>query len=463
MLYVLFGITLVFLILNFMITQGDYLHPSTLFCEIFALYELTCIIGQSTYQITLHAETVYVMTCGFLAFTIGGILTNSSKSKTIKSACVSQNQSVPYQYIHISNYLVYALIIMQIITQFFFIKYLKAIATAWGSGGGSLGEMINLYDTMTKFWVTIFSNLNVTIPMVYRLLNPITSAGAWIILYVAVNNFMVNRKVKFSHIIVVILLCTSIMLNGSRSPLLRVVTFVIIMIYILNYKKYRYRKGNFKFFFKLLFVMLCVSGLMIALLYLMGRSEKMTNVWRYIFTYTGAPIVNLDNFLQNNSIKMIGGNTTFWGEHTFYKGYAYLAKLLNLSFTNQIQKIGGFVTSNNGIEIGNVYTTYNVFAYDFGYLGIFPIIFVVALYYTKTYKKVLQKKQLSKTIDFELFIYAYLFNDLVMLPFSNRFYDTVFDAPFIKMIIIAWIIRYALLYNKKMKISFGKRKLKVKL
>ena len=78
MLYALFVITLAFLILNFTITQGDYLHPSTLFCELFAVYELICIMGQRTYQITLHAETIYVMICGFSAFTIGGILTQST-------------------------------------------------------------------------------------------------------------------------------------------------------------------------------------------------------------------------------------------------------------------------------------------------------------------------------------------------------------------------------------------------
>ena len=50
MLYALFVITLAFLILNFTITQGDYLHPSTLFCELFAVYELICIMGQRTYQ-----------------------------------------------------------------------------------------------------------------------------------------------------------------------------------------------------------------------------------------------------------------------------------------------------------------------------------------------------------------------------------------------------------------------------
>ena len=458
MLYVLFVVTLFFLILNYMITRGDYLHPSTLFCEIFAVYELICIIGQSAYQITLHSETVFVMICGFMAFTIGGII--SSKKKYVKDVNIPLKQQFQLEYIYVSNYFVYALIAIQIVTDIFFVKYLKAISAAWGSGGGSLSEMINLYDTMTKFWTTTFDKLNVPVPMAYRIGNPIATAGSWIILYIMVNNFMINKKIKLSHIVVILLMCISIQLNGSRSPLLRVITFVVIMIYMLNYKKFRYRKGSFKFFLRLIFVVLGVSVLMIAVLSLIGRLGSMPNVWRYIFIYTGAPIVNLDNFLTSQPIKIIGGNTVFFGEHTFYNGYAYLAKILKFSFADKVKKIGGFVFSDNGIEIGNVYTTYNVFAYDFGYLGVFPLIFIVALYYTVTYKKILRDTKSTKTIDFKFFIYAYIFNDLIMLPFSNRFYSTILDAPFIKTIVVAWIMK-CILFDKKA--TIGKYRLKCKV
>lgn len=103
MLYALFVITLAFLILNFTITQGDYLHPSTLFCELFAVYELICIMGQRTYQITLHAETIYVMICGFSAFTIGGILTQS-KLHFVKNASVPQKQQNQLRYIQVPEF-----------------------------------------------------------------------------------------------------------------------------------------------------------------------------------------------------------------------------------------------------------------------------------------------------------------------------------------------------------------------
>lgn len=457
MLYILFGITLIFLIINFALTRGDYLHPSMVFCEIFAAYELICIIGQQAFQITLHIETVYVLSCGFIAFTIGGVLGSRRKSFGKVNDGASENSTYRQKYIAIPNYLVYSLIVLQVITQIYFIKYLKAIAAAYGSGGGSLGELIKLYDNMTKFWITIFSELNVTIPMAYRILNPVTNAAAWIVLYVAVNNFMINKKVKISHVIVLLMQCVGILLNGSRSPLFRIITFIIIMMYMLNYKKYQYRKGSFKNFFRLIFAAIGVTALMIALLYVMGRAENMMNIWKYIFIYTGAPIVNLDTFLQNTSIRMLGGDTTFFGEHTFYTGYAYLDKWFKFSFSGKVDSLGGFTFSSNGIEIGNVYTTYNAFAYDFGYLGVFPLIFIVALYYTKAYKRILRNNCSTKSIDMDMFIYAYLFNDLIMLAFSNRFYGTVLDAPFLKLIVVTCFFKW-MIFDKK--VIIGKYSLK---
>lgn len=58
------------------------------------------------------------------------------------------------------------------------------------------------------------------------------------------------------------------------------------------------------------------------------------------------------------------------------------------------------------------------------------------------------KPNVKRIIDFGLLVYAYLFNDLVMSPFSNRFYETVFDAVFVKFIIMAWLIDFFIVENK---------------
>ena len=77
--------------------------------------------------------------------------------------------------------------------------------------------------------------------------------------------------------------------------------------------------------------------------------------------------------------------------------------------------------------------------YDFGFSGVFWVTGLMALYYSLTYMRIRTKIN-HHPIDFRLFIYAYLFNDLIMSAFSNRYYETVFEAPFIKFVPVAFIL-----------------------
>lgn len=169
----------------------------------------------------------------------------------------------------------------------------------------------------------------------------------------------------------------------------------------------------------------------------MGRDADFS-FSEYVFTYLGAPLYNLDSVLSSsNHIN----NANIWGQQSFKGLYSFFYKISGQE-KNIIDNINVFNFSRNGIETGNVYTTFYPFYYDFGYIGIMPLIMVIALYYINNYKLLIQdKRQKMSLINFRLFIFSYLYNDLIMLVFSNRFYGTIFDISFIKMIIIAWLLK----------------------
>ena len=194
------------------------------------------------------------------------------------------------------------------------------------------------------------------------------------------------------------------------------------------------RKGDFKFLFKS-FLVLILSGIFfVFLLTLMGRENDL-ELFHYIFVYVGAPLVNLDNYL---AFKPDDSVSSIFGEQTFRGLYAYIAKWTN-NESLIFPTIDLFTFSNNGIEIGNVYTTFYSFIYDFGYAGFIPLILIIALYYIFTYQKLKSNNLKLKNVNFSLFIYAYLFNDLIMLAFSNRFYTTISDPSFFKIIAFSFI------------------------
>ncbi len=78
--------------------------------------------------------------------------------------------------------------------------------------------MIKLYDTLTKFWVDTFLKIKVSIALVYRIGNPITYGCALTMIYIVVNNYVVEKKVRLLEVLPIILLCINIYINGSRSP-----------------------------------------------------------------------------------------------------------------------------------------------------------------------------------------------------------------------------------------------------
>ncbi len=448
MLFVLILVTFFFLILNFYINNFDFFHPSTLFIAIFFVCEVMCGIGANYYSITIHLNTALVLITGFFAFTVLSVLSKPSEIRTLGYKC---------EVIKLSNIYSMLLIVIEILAIVFFIKYLKSIANAWGAGGGSLSDMINLYDVMTKFWKTTFSNLNVPVPMVYRIANPILEAGVALTIYVAVNNFVVAKKIDILHIIIIALDVVLIILNGSRSPLFRLFTMIFILFYIMMYRSGKIQHGDLRVLFRLLKKGLVFILAMFAVLYLIGRGDKLHNLLDYFFIYTGAPIVNLDTFLQSEEFGMGG----LFGEQTFKSLYSYLGKILDIS-DFKYSSISIFTFSSNGIELGNVHTTYQKFIYDFSYIGVLPLISIVALYYVVTYNSC--KKNISNSvIDFKLLIFAYLYNDLVMLFFSNRFFETTLDGPFIKLLILSFVLREFLFEHRYVKIYIKMPIIKINL
>ncbi|EFL80351.1 O-antigen polymerase [Actinobacillus pleuropneumoniae] len=438
-LYLLVFSLLLILIFNLLIVNLDYMHPSILFVVPFLVFGVTSILGEEAYKIIFHEETLLVIVNSALIFTFITLL-----SQTVYKS--KENLNFPLTEIIISKKVTLFFIVFFIVTQLAFIKYLEAISLAHFGYSGSLGEMISLYDVMTKFWTEIFSELNVPIPLLYRIGNPITQGFGYLIVYIFIHNYVATKRIDKLHLLIILLLCLNIILNGSRSPIFRIVTMMLITFYVLYNKQNNVRRGNIKFLLKSLLIVIFSGTFFIALLSLMGRENDL-DMFHYIFIYVGAPLVNLDNYL---AFRPDGSYATIFGEQTFRGLYAYIAKIISdesLIFPT----IDQFTFSNNGLEIGNVYTTFYSFIYDFEYVGFIPLILIIALYYVFTYQRLKTRAIKTNKVHFSLFIYAYLFNDLIMLAFSNRFYTTVLDIGFIKIVIFSYICHLLFVHRSKIK------------
>lgn len=437
MIFALIVSTLALILINYKIAGGDYFYPPVIFSFMFFISSLICAFNLKKYNITISALTVIIIISAILIFTLVGIYFRSISTR------MKDNLDKPSA-IKINTIYYIILILVQIVSIIFFVKYLYNLTAAYAGAGypnvpSDMTGMIGLYDNLTKFWPDIYNHLAVKTPFLYSLTNPLSSAGEYLCIYIAVNNYFAKDSInKFTYIIV-FLAVVRILLNGSRTPLFRIITFVLFLIFYFSFKCGKFRLGNIKFLLKIVGILVLAIVLFYFLQFIIGRKVENMTFGNSFFTYAGAPLLNLNNSLMHQNISFFEGvnNTHIFGGQVFYNLYSYLSKLLKITIDNS--SILTFAYSDNGIETGNVYTMFYPIIYDFGYFGIFIFTTIEATYYCYFYNKNLFGI-LKNGINFSLFIYAYLFNDLVMSAFSNRFYGTVFDAPFIKMVIVAWIM-----------------------
>lgn len=141
--------------------------------------------------------------------------------------------------IKVPKFYLMALIIMQVVSIVYFCRYIENLYIAYGLEDVTLSKSIELYDILTKFLRDEYDALAVPIPMAYRITNPICAGAEYIVLYIMVNNFLVKKKVDPLMILILGLMSFRIIMNGSRSPLLRIFTFVFLLLYVLSMKSGR--------------------------------------------------------------------------------------------------------------------------------------------------------------------------------------------------------------------------------
>ena len=182
MLYLLCVITLAFVVFNLKWTKMDWMTPPVIFSAAFLCYAAVCVVEKNAYAIEMIPATVGVITAGLAVFSLVSWITEKLNRKTTAVR-------MP-QFIEFNNIYVMLLIIAQILSIIFFIKYLGNLSDAYSAISGEsyagLGAKIKLYDTMTKFWTDTYAQLAVPIPFVYRVTNPLCCAAEYLLLYIAV-------------------------------------------------------------------------------------------------------------------------------------------------------------------------------------------------------------------------------------------------------------------------------------
>ena len=434
MLYLIVFITLIFVLINFVLFDQDLSSPGFLFSMAFLVFEIVCVINSRRFAITFEPETVLVLGVGFLVFTLVSLVFHYKARDKIDIS-----RDAEPEVIRISNVVTIAVILVQIAAIGLFLNYLARLNMASNGYIGSIPEQINNYNEMIKFQPEDFAYLNVHPGVLYNRFNLIAGIIPYIFIYVTVHNFVNHRRIEVLQIISIVIFAMHIVLTGGRSNLMRLIVLAAVIAYAVKFRSIIRRRSGIKFYMIMLILILAGGFLFFATLNLMGRNAERTPADLF-YIYFGAPIDNLDNYIAEGRIVQ---NSNLIGERTLRGLYTYFEDKGLLPYRLQpLTEIIPFVKSSNGLGQGNVRTMYYFFLTDFGYWGVVPCTLVMALISNALYYRSLKTVTIGRRFSFSLFLYAYMVTDIVMSPFSNRFYENIITTWFAKIVLIGFVFKW---------------------
>lgn len=122
----------------------------------------------------------------------------------------------------------------------------------------------------------------------------------------------------------------------------------------------------------------------------------------------------------------MGQTYGIFGELTFVRFINWLGR--KIDDTSLIYELDIPFLYYQNYSLGNVYTTFYPFIYDFGFLGVLVLTVIMAVVCVWLYNKVNFVRISSNRISMYVVCYAYLVNDIVMSPFAARFYENVVNV-----------------------------------
>lgn len=129
---------------------------------------------------------------------------------------------------------------------------------------------------------------------------------------------------------------------------------------------------QFKFVMRITLVLIILLLLLPLTAVLFGR--RMDNWDEYLSIYIGAQIKNLNEFILNNNFPL---QTSIFGQQTFFTIIPLVSKLIGLNIPSY--KLDLPYQAIGSLSLGNVYTTFYPWLYDFGYKGVFLLTLIMAI------------------------------------------------------------------------------------
>lgn len=449
MIFLLTGLVAAIFVVTMIIYRKNILEPSIVFTFSFLILSVMASINYNNYDLNIGTNTFLVLLIGIIEFDCVCLLTKhiiqkkEKKKKNEEIETDAEAKKIETKKIFKITFLVLATLVN--LLYIFFV--VKAVDGSF-NGFKEISNAISKFDNISKF-----SDKVVHLPFwISNARVLIIGAGYWFI-YVTINNFIIEKKFKILDLLIIATTFLATFLTGSRtnSLFMIIAAFVFYISLSLKYKKFNKNIIKVAIIVASVFILLFIP-----IARLLGRNiEK--NFFEYISVYCGAEVKNLDIFLNDEKFVK---NNNIWGSQTFSNAVTTIGEKIGFDGYKPY-KLDLPFQNVNGKALGNVYTTFYPYIYDFGYVGAMIIVAIMAIVSQLTYENTKKNKRVSKS----LLLYGIMYACLFLSFFSNKFYENIFTIEIIKYLVAWYACDWLLIKRKnvvkKKKYLDDKRKMKV--
>lgn len=264
--------------------------------------------------------------------------------------------------------------------------------------------------------------------------------------YILINNVL-NKKQNKRMLYVLLLLSYLIsLLQGTRTIMFMGIISGIIMAFLITGRRNGWKPNlNLKTVIKSMIIVILLGILLVVSITATGRDTGEFTALQTVNSYLGAPIKNLELFLDDGLIN----KGKAWGIETFLQLYQ---KLYNATGNAKFQAPQLYTYRWIGKEgLGNVYTIFMPLYYDFGVFGTCILMLVLGILSQSFYNWV-RLTPSKGMIDFRIIIYSYVAFAISFSFFSNKIFELViavgFIYYFIGLVITAFILNTKIIHGK---------------
>ena len=436
--YSLFGTFLFLAIAAYFFSNQDLFSPAVLFTAPFAVASLNLLFNISRWDVKLNFVTYLVIICGTLCFLLGCAIVSVTNQQRQRCVAARGNVLEPLTEMNMSPTILSLWIIFQTISFVICVQATSSIARRNGYGG-TIFEQIGGYK-----YLGTHTTVSVSLGTVPNILYSICCNAGYIWFYVLIRNYFATKKINKLLLINLLFSAVFDLSKGGRQSVIQLLT-AGVFFYFYFFKKANVRK---KLPLKTVLLFATAAILVVSTFQLLGGvlgRKSGADFNHYIAIYLSAPIRNLDAYLKNPH-----NEADIFGQMTFIRFINYLGNKVHVD--QWIYPLDLPYLYANGKSCGNVYTTFYAYIYDFGYMGVCVMPFLMGFISQNIYNRCTKK---TKSV-FAALVYGYLAYQIAFSFFSNKFYEALV-SPVIMSKLRDWFL---VLLSTRIRLRIGRVRLK---